>query len=144
MTLNHESPLQYKIIALIENVFKDGLLQNSSRIPNIPKNSKFYQQFIGFKREEIGYKIFSNFRVRNGIPEGLRLTYLGNELLKRNFTPYEFNHETVPTPKIYLLFDQKMQWPYYFSKKKLVLYNQDDAAWYKINGHDLPSFLDIL
>ena len=32
----------------------------------------------------------------------------------------------------------------YFSKKKLVLYNQDDAAWYKINGHDLPSFLDIL
>ena len=115
MTLNHESPLQYKIIALIENVIKDGLLKNSSRIPNIPKNSKFYQQFIGFKREEIGYKIFSNFRVRNGIPEGLRLTYLGNELLKRNFTPYEFNHETVPTPKIYLLFDQKMQWPYYFS-----------------------------
>ena len=77
-------------------------------------------------------------------PEGLRLTHLGNELLKRNFEYFEFNHSIFPTPRMYLVLDNQMQWPYYFTKKKMVLYNREDASWYKINGNDIESFIDII
>ena len=142
--ISNDTPLQYKIIEIIHSVIKEGLIQNKSRIPNLPKNSKFYEQFKSFNKNQLGYKIFSNFRIRNNIPEGLRLTYLGNELLKRNFTFYEFNHDITPTPKMYLFLDRKMQWPYYFTKKKMVLFNQDDAAWYRLNGNDIEAFLETI
>jgi len=142
--MSKDLPLQYKIIEKIQTVIKEGLYQNKSRIPNLPKNSKFYQQFKDHNKSSLGYKIFSNFRIRNNKPEGLRLTRLGNELLKRNFDFYEYNHSTTPTPKIYLFLDQKMQWPYYFTKKKMVMYNQEDAAWYKLNGQDIEAFLETI
>jgi len=141
MTSTNE-PLQYKIIKSIQNIISEGLIKNSSRIPNIPKNSKFYDQFKSIPSDKLGYKIFNNFRIRKGVPEGLRLTSLGNEILKRNFEHWEFSHDIQPTPKMYLFLDNKMEWPYYFTKKKLVLYCKEDAAWYKLNGNDMESFTD--
>lgn len=135
-------PLQYKIIKSIQNIISEGLINNKSRIPNIPKNSKFYDQFKKIPSDKLGYKIFNNFRIRKGVPEGLRLTSLGNEILKRNFEHWEFSHDIQPTPKMYLFLDNKMEWPYYFTKKKLVLYCKEDAAWYKLNGNDMESFTD--
>ena len=85
MTSKSEIPLQYKVIDTIFKIIQEGLLKNSSRIPGIPKNSKHYETFKSLPKEKLGYKIFQNFRISKGKPEGLRLTHLGNELLKRNF-----------------------------------------------------------
>ena len=144
MNSKSEQPLQYKVIDTIYKIIKEGLLKNSSRIPGIPKNSKHYEVFKSIHKDKLGYKIFQNFRVRRGQPEGLRLTHLGNELLKRNFEYFEFNHSIMPTPRMYLVLDNQMQWPYYFTKKKMVLYNREDASWYKLNGNDIESFIDII
>lgn len=140
--MNENDPLQYKIINSIQSIVSEGLLHSKSRIPNIPKNSKFYEKFKNIPKETLGYKIFSNFRLKNGLPQGLRLTSLGNELLKRNFEYWDFSHDIQPTPKMYLFLDNKMEWPYYFTKKKLVLYCKEDAAWYKLNGNDIHTFVD--
>lgn len=140
---NSQKYLQYFIIDKLLQVINEGLLVNSSRIPHIPKNSRFYDQFKTFSRDQLGYKIFSNFRIKSKVPYGLRLSYLGNELLKRNFAFNEFNHDLVPTPKMYLKLDSIMQWPYYFTKRKIVLYSDEDVVWYKLNGNDLEAFLDV-
>ena len=144
MNSKSDQPLQYKVIDTIYNIIKEGLLKNSSGIPGIPKNSKHYKTFKSIPKDKLGYKIFSNFRIRRGKPEGLRLTHLGNELLKRNFEYFEFNHAIEPTPRMYLVLDNQMHWPYYFTKKKMVLYNREDASWYKLNGNDIESFIDII
>jgi len=140
--MNEKESLQYKIINSIQSILSEGLLHNRSRIPNIPKNSKFYEKFKDIPKEKLGYKIFSNFRLKNGVPQGLRLTSLGNEILKRNFEYWDFSHDINPTPKMYLFLDDAMEWPYYFTKKKLVLYCKEDAAWYKLNGNDIHTFID--
>jgi hypothetical protein len=140
--MNEKESLQYKIINSIQSILSEGLLHNKSRIPNIPKNSKFYEKFKDIPKEKLGYKIFSNFRLKNGVPQGLRLTSLGNEILKRNFEYWDFSHDINPTPKMYLFLDDAMEWPYYFTKKKLVLYCKEDAAWYKLNGNDIHTFID--
>lgn len=74
---------------------------------------------------------------------GLRLTYLGNELLKQHYSFYEYDHSINPTPKMYVMLDNTMEWPYYFTKKKMVMYSQEDSAWYKLNGSDINAFIQI-
>lgn len=136
--------LQNKIIKDILNTIKDGLLPHNSRRPGFQKYSKFYIKFIKFDKHQLGYKIFSNYRVSKNDTKGLKLTYLGNELLKRHYDSYEFKHDIVPTPKMYLALDTHMQWPYYFTKKKMVMYSQEDAAWYRMNGNNIEDFTDFI
>ena len=106
--------------------------------------NKFYEQFLKDNRIDLAHKIFNNFRIDNGAPKGIRLTQLGNELLKRQFTAYDYNHSVIPTPKMYLVLDQQMKWPYYFTKKKMVFYDQEDSAWFKLNGSDISAFIDVI
>jgi len=139
-----EAPLQYKIIDSLNQIIKEGLLPSNSRRPGFSKDSRFYRQFKGFTREQLGYKIFNNYRVsKQKGPMGLRLTYLGNELLKQHYTFYEYDHSINPTPKMYVMLDNTMEWPYYFTKKKMVMYSQEDSAWYKLNGSDINAFIQI-
>ena len=111
------------------------------RIVNHLKRSS---HFLDDNRKQLAYKVFNNFRIDHGVPKGIRLTYLGNELLKRQFTAYEYDHNVNPTPKMYLILDQQMKWPYYFTKKKMVFYDQEDSAWFKINGSDISAFIDVI
>lgn len=136
--------LQNKIIKDILITIKEGLLPSQSRRPGFDKYSKFYHKFIGFDKDQLGYKIFSNYRVSKQDTKGLKLTYLGNELLKRQYDCYDFSHDIIPTPKMYLALDNYMQWPYYFTKKKMVLYSQEDAAWYRMNGNSIEDFTDFI
>lgn len=136
--------LQNKIIKDILGTIKEGLLPSNSRRPGFEKYSKFYRKFIGFDKDQLGYKIFSNYRVSKQDTKGLKLTYLGNELLKRHYDCYDFSHDIIPTPKMYLALDTHMQWPYYFTKKKMVLYSQEDAAWYRMNGNSIEDFTDFI
>jgi hypothetical protein len=136
--------LQTKIIKDILNTIKEGLLPSNSRRPGYEKYSKFYHKFINFDKDQLGYKVFSNYRVSKQDTKGLKLTYLGNELLKRHYDCYDFSHDIIPTPKMYLALDNHMQWPYYFTKKKMVLYSQEDAAWYRMNGNSIEDFTDFI
>lgn len=136
--------LQSQILDHLISVINEGLLPSQSRRPGFGKNNRFYEQFLSLNRKQLFYKIFDNFRMKNGQPCGLRLTYLGNELLNRNFDCFEFKHDINPTPKMYLVLDRKMTWPYYFTKKKIVLYCQEDASWYKLNGNDIEAFLEVI
>ncbi len=142
--LKTSNTLQDKILNRLLQVIDEGILHSKSRRPGMPKDNKFYRQFRKLDRKQLFYKIFDNFRIKNGEPTGLRLTYLGNELLKRSFDYYEFGHTVTPTPKMYLKLDQGMEWPYYFTKKKLVLYSQEDASWFKLNGSEIGSFIEII
>jgi hypothetical protein len=136
--------LQYQVLDIISNQIKKGLLHNTSRRPGFGKENLFYEKFKGIDKKSLPYKIFNNFRIKNGEPQGLKLSYLGNEICKRNFEFWEFDHSIIPTPKMYLVLDNQMNWPYYFTKKKMVLYNKEDASWYKINGSDIESFIEII
>ena len=98
----------------------------------------------GLNRKQLYYKIFNNFRYKQGAPSGIRLSFLGNELLKRNFQYFDFTHSVNPTPRMYLKLDQNMEWPYYFTKKKFVLFHQDDAAWFKLNSSDIGAFIEVI
>ena len=98
----------------------------------------------GLNRKQLYYKIFNNFRYKKGEPAGIRLSFLGNELLKRNFQFFEFSHSVNPTPRMYLKLDQHMAWPYYFTKRKFVLFHQDDAAWFKLNSSDIGAFIEVI
>ena len=136
--------IQYQILDKIIAFIEEGLLENKSRRPGYNKMNKFYEQFIEDSRIDLAHKIFNNFRIDHGVPKGIRLTYLGNELLKRQFTFYDFSHDIIPTPKMYLTLDRQMKWPYYFTKKKMVFYDAEDSAWFKINGGDISAFIDVI
>jgi len=136
--------IQYQILDKIIIFIEEGLLESKSRRPGYNKMNKFYEQFLEDSRIQLAYKIFNNFRIDNGVPKGIRLTYLGNELLKRQFTAYDYSHDIIPTPKMYLTLDKQMKWPYYFTKKKMVFYDAEDSAWFKINGGDISSFIDVI
>ena len=73
--------IQYQILDKIIAFIEEGLLESKSRRPGYNKMNKFYEQFLKDSRIELAYKIFNNFRIDNGIPKGIRLTYLGNELI---------------------------------------------------------------
>ena len=128
---------------LIDNI-NEGLLPAENRRPGYPQDNRFYRQFVGLNRKQLYYKIFNNFRYKKGEPAGIRLSFLGNELLKRNFQFFEFSHSVNPTPRMYLKLDQHMAWPYYFTKRKFVLFHQDDAAWFKLNSSDIGAFKEVI
>tara|TARA_R110001592_G_scaffold215888_1_gene469318 strand:+ start:313 stop:744 length:432 start_codon:yes stop_codon:yes gene_type:complete len=136
--------IQYLILDQIVKHIKEGLLESSSRRPGFDKDNKFYRKFQDFNREQLAYKVFNNFRLDNGVPKGIRLSYLGNELLKRQFTAYDYSISINPTPKMYLTLDNHMRWPYYFTKKKMVFYDAEDSAWFKLNGSDISAFIDVI
>lgn len=88
--------------------------------------------------------IFQNYRYKNNQHHGLRLTYVGLQVLKKQFDCYGFNIEEKPTHQAFLRLDKSMQWPYYISKRKAIFFNENDAAWFKLNGGDLTSFTEYI
>jgi|TARA_B100001094_G_scaffold197244_1_gene191320 hypothetical protein len=45
------------------------------------------------------------------------------------------------TPRIRLLLDRYMQYPYYFDKKVLVLFSTEDRIFYKMFGNKWDNFI---
>jgi len=75
--------------------------------------------------------IFYNYRKK-----GLRLTYLGYDLLKQEFDCYRYplESDTIIKPKHLIALDRNMQWPYYLSKKQIVLFSEEDSVVFKLVG----------
>lgn len=88
--------------------------------------------------------IFKNYRHTSNNRRGLRLTYLGNRVMRKHFTSYSYENSEITSNKAILGLDKNMLWPYYISNKLVTFYNQDDAAWFKLNGSDINTYTNYL
>ena len=68
--------------------------------------------------------------------KGLRLTPLGYQLLKRDYDYYPFpiEKESKVTVRHILALDAEMNWPYYLTSKRLVLFSDEDSVILKLVG----------
>lgn len=86
-------------------------------------------------------QIFKNYR--NG--QGLNLTKFGVFVL--NDMGFECEHFMLNVePKfnahLRILLDRYNKYPYYISKRELVLYGSEDRMLYKLYGHDLDAWVE--
>jgi hypothetical protein len=85
--------------------------------------------------------IFKNYR--NG--QGLNLTKFGVAVLNSmGFESEHFmlNKEPKFNAHLRILLDRYNQYPYYISKRELVLYGREDRMLYKLYGHDLDAWVE--
>jgi hypothetical protein len=88
--------------------------------------------------------IFKNYRHTSKQRRGLRLTYIGDRVMSRRFASYSYETSEKISHKAILGLDKKMIWPYYIGKQHVSFYNQDDAAWFQLNGNNLNTYSELL
>jgi len=72
--------------------------------------------------------------------DGLRLTLVGFAALKKLFATYSFDiPETIKSKHRFGM--SKMEYPYFFTKRKLVLFSEMDAMVIKLHG-GIEGFLE--
>jgi hypothetical protein len=78
------------------------------------------------------FQIFKNTK-------GTRFTSTGYELAKRiwKIYPIKFKREYRVLNKTLLLLDERMDWPYYLSKRQLVLFSEMDAFEFTLYSGDI-------
>jgi hypothetical protein len=78
------------------------------------------------------FQIFKNNK-------GTRFTSTGYELAKRIWKvyPIKFKQEYRVLNKTLLLLDERMEWPYYLSKRQLVLFSEMDAFEFALYSGDI-------
>lgn len=78
------------------------------------------------------FQIFKNTK-------GTRFTSTGFELAKRLWKTYplKFKQEYRVLNKTLLLLDERMDWPYYLSKRQLVLFSEMDAFEFTLYSGDI-------
>lgn len=123
LKITKNSPVQYQIADYIKE-----------------HSSHYKLNFNDMELLEICYAIFKNFRISNNKPHGLRLTTLGNTYMGRFFEKHQFNLEEPLVGVVLINLDKAMSRPYYLSKKQVVFYDDNDAAWFKLGGHNLKYF----
>lgn len=85
--------------------------------------------------------IFKNYR--NG--QGLSLTKFGVLVLNSMGIESEhflLNKEPMFNAHLRMLLDRYNQYPYYISKREIVLYGSEDRMLYKLYGHDLDAWIE--
>ena len=83
--------------------------------------------------------LFKNYRN----DQGLSLTKLGLHVIcNMDIEREEFRLPKVKiTPRIRLLLDRYMQYPYYFDARWLVLFSTEDRIFYKMYGKEWDNFV---
>ena len=78
------------------------------------------------------FQVFKNAK-------GTRFTSTGYELAKRLWKvyPLKFKQEYRVLNKTLLLLDDRMEWPYYLSKRQLVLFSEMDAFEFSLYSGDI-------
>ena len=93
---------------------------------------------------DVCYMLFKNLQISDNTFSGLRLTKLGNTLLKSEYDNYKFPVAEGIHKKLLLRLHEKMRWPYLLEKKTLILYSEDDAMWLKLVSNDIEKFANSL
>ena len=128
MTSNYE-PIQYQIIEWL-----DARLRKTKPI----------RDYTNCNMQDKCARIFSNYRIEDQNPTGIKLTRFGNTMLGRHFDKYGYENECLLNGKVLLKLDEAMRWPYFVNQKKVVFYSQEDSAWFRLNGSKLESYIDII
>jgi len=95
-------------------------------------------------QQELLSAVFRNYKLQNNQHHGLRLTAFGHKMLSKHYANYGFEHNNLFNHSVILVLDKSMKWPYYLNKKKVFFYNQDDAAWFRLNDHDLNQYAQCI
>ena len=76
--------------------------------------------------------------------KSLRLKSNGLIFLEKHYKSYEFNVEQDWTKRAGTLIqlDKAMNWPYYITKKHLILFEEEASVWLKMYG-DADTWLNI-
>lgn len=95
---------------------------------------------------EILQALFVNFRMVEQIPYGLRLTSFGNKVLSKIYDQYEYEISDEINHKTFVLLDKSMKWPYYIGTRsnRVVFYSEEDAAWFRLNGNKILSYVESI
>ena len=126
MILNNE-PIQYQIIHWITQRLRKPI-----------------SEFSELSIQDKCFRVYSNFRIKEDIPHGLKLTTFGKNLLGRFFDQYKYENDCLLNGKVLLKLDEAMIWPYYVNKKNVIFFSQEDSAWFRLNGSKLESYIDII
>jgi len=106
-------------------------------------NKEWYKQLLEHAqrtRPQTTIKdLFKNYRHDTG----LSLTKLGLHVIcSMDIEREDFKLPKIKiTPRIRLLMDRYMQYPYYFDKSWLVLFSTEDRIFYKMYGRDWDNFI---
>lgn len=84
--------------------------------------------------------LFKNYRHYKDKNIGLRLTFVGNQTLRKHFQDYSYPMEGKINNRALIALDKSMLWPYYIGKQYVSFYSKDDAAWFQLNGNNLNNF----
>lgn len=94
---------------------------------------KTIEKASAFSDDDLNQLIFHH-------PEGLRLTLKGFLVVKSIFTAYSFElPDTIKTRHRFGL--SKLEYPYFFTKNRLILFSEMDAMMVKLQG-GVESFLE--
>ena len=88
--------------------------------------------------------MFVNYRKTKDKHFGLRLSYVGEVIMKAHFSEYKYLIQNTPSNQALIVLDKKMEWPYYVGKKYVAFFNEIDASWFSLTGHDLAKFTEDL
>ena len=89
-------------------------------------------------------EIFTNYRRTKSPHIGLRLSFLGETLMRKTFKAYKYPLEDHPSNHSLILLDPNMQWPYYLGKKYVTFFNEVDASWFQLTGKNIKQFAEDL
>jgi len=118
-------------------ILNDVRTQLLSAITDCPSPESLTEQ-------ELLLRLFSNYRYRNGYHYGMRLSPLGNRILKKEFEHHIYEHSERLSNIILLELDKNMTMPYYIDSVNVIFYSDMDAAWYKMNGGSLSGYTDYI
>jgi len=74
-------------------------------------------------------------------PDGLRLSLVGYKIIRKIFTAYPFEIPNTIRSRHQTNLG-KMEYPYYFTSKKIIVFSEMDATMIKIHG-GIQSFLEV-
>jgi hypothetical protein len=110
---------------------RDALIQQSG------------MSWVNPTENQILHKMFYNFRQHDNIYRGIRLTRPGLDAMSAYYCEYQHTITCNSVNlKIMIGLDRHMQWPYYLSSKRLVLFNEMDNAIFQLSGSNLQYFAD--
>jgi hypothetical protein len=94
---------------------------------------RHHEKSVDLTDEELNQKIFHT-------PNGLRLTFQGFLILKNIFTVYSFEMDVTLTAKHHIGMSV-MEYPYYITTRRLILFSEMDAMVIKLQG-GIKGFLE--
>lgn len=92
-----------------------------------------HEEAVTFSDEQLNNTLFHH-------PDGLRLSLTGFRIIKNIFTAYSFELPTTIKSKHQRSLG-KLEYPYFLTQKRLILFSEMDAAIIKLHG-GVQSFLE--